>query len=179
MDPDADLRRTADALVPVLYQDLRRLARRSRWQVSAGATMQTTALVNEAYLRLRHSEGFHDNAHFLRSAAIAMRQILINLARAATADKRGGGVAPIPLEDAPEMAAADARELLEISDALDRLAEVNPRLAELVECRFFGGLSDEQTAQALGLSERTVRRDWLKARAWLRAHLGGGGPDGE
>lgn len=179
MDNESGLRRTADALVPILYQDLRRLARRSRWQVSAGATMQTTALVNEAYLRLRHSEGFNDNAHFLRSAAMAMRQILINIARAAMADKRGGGAATIPLEEAPEMAAADARELLEISDALDRLALASPRLADLVECRFFGGLSDEQTAQALGLSERTVRRDWLKARAWLRTQLGAPGAPGE
>jgi len=172
-DPiDLNPRRTADALIPIFYDDLRRLARGARWKVSAGGTLQTTALVNEAYLKLRRSEGFNDSAHFLRAAAIAMRQILINVARAAMAAKRGAGADTVPLDDALEMPAASAEALLEISDALERLAGVGPRLADIVECRFFGGLSEEQTAQALGLSERTVRRDWVKARAWLRSELG-------
>ena len=166
--------RTADLLIPVLYDDLRRLARRARWQVSAGNTMQTTALVHEAYLRLRRSEGFNDRQHFLRSAAMAMRQILVNLARDALADKRGAGAPEITLDDAPELPAASADTLLEVSDALDRLAVLSPRLASVVECRFFGGFSDEETAAALGLSDRTVRRDWLKARAWLLREMGEG-----
>jgi len=178
MSPDETTRRTADSLVPVLYDDLRRLARRSRWKVSAGSTVQTTALVHEAYLRLRRSEGFSDGPHFLRAAAIAMRQILVNLARDARADKRGGGAPAVPLDDVPEMAADSAEALIEVNDALDRLAAVSTRLAEVVECRFFGGFSEEQTAQALGLTDRTVRRDWIKARAWLRREMGGDGVEG-
>ena len=172
MDIEPDPRCNVDLLVPILYNDLRRMARRARWQVGAGATLQTTALVNEAYLKLRRSEGFNDSAHFMRTAAIAMRQILINLARAATAAKRGDGAPHVPLDDLPEMAVEDGTALLAIHAALERLAALNPRLAQVVECRFFGGLSDGQTGEALGLNERTVRRDWLKARAWLRVELG-------
>jgi len=172
MPLDETTRRTADSLVPLLYDDLRRIARRARWQVSAGSTIQTTALVHEAYLRLRRSEGFNDGPHFLRAAAMAMRQILVNLARDAMAAKRGGGAERVPLDDAPELPAESASTILEVSDALDRLAERSERLADIVECRFFGGFSDEQTAQAMGVSDRTVRRDWIKARAWLRHELG-------
>jgi RNA polymerase sigma factor (TIGR02999 family) len=174
MSTDPDFRHTADLLVPVLYADLRRLARSARWQVSAGSTIQTTALVHEAYLRLRRSEGFNDHQHFLRAAAIAMRQILVNLARDVLAVKRGAGATKVSLDDAPELPEASAEALVEVSDALDRLAALSPRLAEIVECRFFGGYGDEETAEAMGLSDRTVRREWLKARAWLRRELGDG-----
>jgi RNA polymerase sigma factor (TIGR02999 family) len=172
MSDDRDDQASADLLVPVLYQDLRRLARRARWQVSAGSTLQTTALVHEAYLRLSRSAGFQDRQHFMRSAAIAMRQILINLARDALAVKRGAGATDVALDDAPELPAASAESLLEVGEALQRLAALSPRLAQVVECRFFGGYSEEETAAALGLSDRTVRRDWLKARAWLLDELG-------
>jgi RNA polymerase sigma factor (TIGR02999 family) len=172
MSIEPELRTTAELLVPVLYDDLRRLARGARWRVSAGSTLQTTALVHEAYLRLRRSTGFHDRQHFMRSAAIAMRQILVNMARDALADKRGGGAPEVTLDDAPELPAPSAESLLEVSDALQRLSLLNPRLAQVVECRFFGGYSDEETATALGLTDRTVRRDWLKARAWLLRELG-------
>jgi RNA polymerase sigma factor (TIGR02999 family) len=163
---------TADALVPVLYADLRRIARSARWEVSATPTIQTTALVHEAYLRLQRSDGFNDRQHFLRSAAIAMRQILVNLARDVLAQKRGAGAARLSLDDAPELPAESAERLVEINDALDRLALVSPRLAQVVECRFFAGYSDEETAEAIGLSDRGVRRDWQKARAWLIRELG-------
>jgi len=176
MSIEPDVRATAELLIPVLYDDLRRLARSARWKVSAGSTLQTTALVHEAYLRLRRSAGFHDRQHFMRSAAIAMRQILVNLARDALADKRGGGAPQMTLDDAPELPAASAESLLEVSDALQRLNLLSPRLAQVVECRFFGGYSDEETAAALGLTDRTVRRDWLKARAWLLRELGGVAP---
>lgn len=162
----------ADQLVGLLYDDLRRLARSSRWRVSAGQTVQTTALVHEAYLKLRHMPGFEDRQHFLRAAAVAMRHILINTARDALADKRGGGAAHVSIDDAPEVAAEGAADLLEVNQLLDRLRVVSERLAQVVECRFFAGYGDEETAAALGLSERTVRRDWLKARAWLRHELG-------
>jgi RNA polymerase sigma factor (TIGR02999 family) len=177
MSTEPDLQATAELLVPVLYDDLRRLARSARWRVSAGSTLQTTALVHEAYLRLSRSAGFNDRQHFMRSAAIAMRQILVNLARDALAAKRGAGAREVTLDDAPEIPAPSAESLLEVSDALQRLAQLSPRLAQVVECRFFGGYSEEETAAALGMSDRTVRRDWLKARAWLLRELGGAAPD--
>ena len=137
--------------------------------------MQTTALMREAHLKLRHTPGFEDRQHFLRAAAVAMRHILINTARDALADKRGGGAVHVPLDDAPEVAADGAAELLEVGHLLDRLRSVSERLAQVVECRFFAGYGEEETATALGLSERTVRRDWQKARAWLRHPLDEGG----
>lgn len=172
MQIHSEYQNTADLLVPVLYADLRRIARSARWQVSSGQTMQTTALVHEAYLRLRRSPGFNDHQHFLRAAAIAMRQILVNLARDVLAIKRGSGIAPMRLEDAPELPEASAEVLVEVSEALERLNVLSPRLAQVVECRFFGGFDEEETATALGISDRTVRREWLKARAWLRRELG-------
>jgi RNA polymerase sigma factor (TIGR02999 family) len=167
-----DLGHTADSLVPLLYQDLRRLARRARWQVSAGGTVQTTALVHEAYLKLRGSAGFNDRQHFMRAAAMAMRHILVNLARDASADKRGAGALHVALDEEVEMPADNAHQLIAVDQSLDRLRGISERLADVVECRFFGGYSEEETAQALALSDRTVRRDWLKARAWLRHDLG-------
>lgn len=180
MSTETDFQATAELLVPLLYQDLRRLARTARWKVSAGGTLQTTALVHEAYLRLQRSTGFNDRQHFLRSAAIAMRQILVNLARDGLAQKRGGGAPEVSLDDAPDLPAASAESLLQVSDALQRLNALNPRLAQVVECRFFGGYTDEETAAALGLTDRTVRRDWIKARAWLLRELSeqASGPDG-
>jgi len=173
MSTAPDAQATAELLIPVLYDDLRRLARSARWKVSAGSTLQTTALVHEAYLRLSRSAGFNDRQHFLRSAAIAMRQILINLARDSVTAKRGGGAIEVTLDDAPDLPAPNAEALLEVGDALHKLNELSPRLAQVVECRFFGGFSEEETATALGLNARTVRRDWLKARAWLLRELGG------
>ena len=172
MDLDPQLSQTAEALLPLLYSDLRRLARRTRWQFSAGETLQTTALVHEAYLKLRSSTGFNDRQHFLRAAAIAMRHILVNLARDATAQKRGSGAVHVSLDEAPEMPAESAGNLLEVDAALSRLRAVSERLADVVECRFFAGYSEEETAAALGVSDRTVRRDWIKARAWLQLELG-------
>ena len=173
MTDEAGLGQTADALVPVLYRDLRRIARHARFRVSAGATVQTTALVHEAYLKLRSSAGFSDRAHFLRAAAMAMRHILVNLARDAQAQKRGGGAEHVGLDDdEPTMAAGDAQQLLEVDRALQRMRVLNERLADVVECRFFAGFSEEETAAALSLSDRTVRRDWIKARAWLRDEIG-------
>jgi RNA polymerase sigma factor (TIGR02999 family) len=163
----------ADQLVQLLYNDLRRLARHSRWRVSAGSTVQTTALVHEAYLKLRNAPGFEDRQHFMRSAAVAMRHVLINMARDALTAKRGGDPVRVSLDDLPEVAdERGAAALIEVDQVLDRLREVSERLAMVVECRFFAGYSDEETAAALGLSDRTVQRDWIKARAWLRRELG-------
>jgi RNA polymerase sigma factor (TIGR02999 family) len=163
--------RLAVELLPILYDDVRLLARRERRRVNAGVTMQTTALVHEAYLKLLSAARFNDRDHFLRAAAIAMRHILINHARERVAVKRGGGALHIDIDDAPEIGVTEATALVEINEALGRLAVMSPRLAQIVECRFFAGYTDEQTAKALGLTDRTVRRDWVKARAWLRREL--------
>jgi RNA polymerase sigma factor (TIGR02999 family) len=158
-------------LLPLLYADLRRLARGERRRLGAGETLQTTALVNEVYLKLREREHFNDHAHFLRSAAQAMRHILINHARHSLAAKRGGGAVRVPIEYALDIPLPANETLIEINDALDRLAQLSPRLAQVVECRYFAGYDDAATAEAMGLTDRTVRRDWVKARAWLRREL--------
>jgi RNA polymerase sigma factor (TIGR02999 family) len=165
-------RRIAVELMPIFYQDIRRLARRERRRVSAGVTLQTTALVHEAYLKLHGSPEFNDREHFLRAAALAMRHVLVSHARERLAAKRGGGETPVSLDDAPDVAVDDDAVLLEINEALERLTQINPRLAYVVECRFFAGFDDAETAIALGLTDRTVRRDWIKARAWLSRELG-------
>ena len=130
--------------------------------------------MHEAFLKLRGSDGFNDRQHFMRAAALAMRHILVNLARSAASERHGAQAAHLPLDDdtdLPQLPPAAAQQLVEVDDALERLRALSPRWADVVECRFFGGYSDEETAAALGLSDRTVRRDWLKARAWLRVAL--------
>lgn len=116
-----------------------------------------------------------DRNHFLRASALAMRHALINYDAGRRAAKRGGGARPLSLDEVAEPAAAEAPDLVALGEALERLAELEPRLAQVVECRFFGGYSEEATAGALGLSARTVRRDWIKARAWLYRELAGTG----
>lgn len=172
-----DVRRTADAFLPLIYDEVRRAARRERRKTRAGDTMQTTALVHEAYLRLQPNASFVDEGHFLRAAALAMRHALINYARDRVAAKRGGGATVVPIDDVDVAAATTDEGLLDVNDALGRLARLSPRLAQVVECRFFAGFGEEQTARALGLSDRSVRRDWIKARAWLRNELAGVNPD--
>ena len=164
----------AIALIPLMYQDLRRIARRERTRVRAGATLQTTALVHEAYLKLEHLASFNDDDHFLRACALAMRHILVNHARDRMARKRGGGMANVSLDEAPEISGAPDEIIVKIHEALLELARLSPRLAQVVECRFFAGYDEDETARALGLTDRTVRRDWVKARAWLRRELGAG-----
>jgi len=170
----AETQRMAAALIPLMYQDLRRIARRERVRVRAGATLQTTALVHEAYLKLEHLAAFNDDEHFQRACALAMRHILVNHARDRMARKRGGGAVNIPIDEAPEISGAPDEVVIKINDAVLELAQLSPRLAQVVECRFFAGYDDAETAVALGLTDRTVRRDWVKARAWLRRELGAG-----
>ena len=172
----SEVRRLAADLLPAFYQDLRRIARRTRARVGAGHTLQTTALVHEAYLRLGQSRAFVDETHFLRAAALAMRHALINYAQARVAGKRGGGRAHLTLSHVADISIQSDEGLLALNDAIVRLANDMPRLAEVVECRFFGGYGEEDTARALGVSLRTVQRDWLKARAWLFRELGGVAP---
>jgi RNA polymerase sigma factor (TIGR02999 family) len=169
----ADVRQAAEQLLPMFYADVRRLAQRERRRVGAGETLQTTVLINEAYLKLFRSPAFNDRAHFLRASALAMRHVLINYALENLAEKRGGGAIVESLTASHDIAVADDHALVDIHEALERLALLDERLAQVVECRFFAGYSEEETALALGISDRTVRRNWIKARAWLRLELAG------
>jgi RNA polymerase sigma factor (TIGR02999 family) len=174
----AHVRRLAAELLPAFYQQLRRIAHRTRARLGAGHTLQTTALVHEAYLRLGQSRGFVDETHFLRAAALAMRHALINYAQSRITEKRGGGGQHVTLSNIADLSVETDEGMLALNEALVRLAADDPRLADVVECRFFGGYGEEDTARALGISLRTVQRDWLKARAWLFRELGGTGAAG-
>jgi RNA polymerase sigma factor (TIGR02999 family) len=144
--------------------------------MGAGHTLQTTALVHEAYLRLGQTRSFVDETHFLRAAALAMRHALINYAQSRVAEKRGGGGQHLTLSHIDEFSVDSDEGMLALNEAMERLTREMPRLADVVECRFFGGYGEEDTARALGVSLRTVQRDWLKARAWLFRELGGTPP---
>lgn len=173
-DSPLEVRALADQLVPLFYDELRRHAHHERHR-QGGSTLQTTALVHEAYLKLRHSAGWENEAHFLRAAALAMRHVLVNHAEERRAAKRGGGAVHVPIDFAADAPAAIPDEaLLALDETLKRLNATSPRLASIVECRYFGGCTDEETARALGLSLRTVRRGWAVARAWLHRELFGG-----
>ena len=167
----ANVRFLADQLMPVCYDDLKRVAHRERSRVAAGATLQTTALVNEAYLKLRGSKSWNTDAHFIRAAALAMRHALVNHAVARLAGKRGEGAPHVSLTGAWNVAVEQDASLVALNEALVRLAGESERLAGVVECRWFAGYDDAETALALGVSERTVRRDWTLARAWLHREL--------
>ncbi len=161
-------------LVPLVYEDLRRVARSQLRRLRVGDTLDTTGLVHEAYLRLvdQTKATWHDRGHFLAVSAVAMRQVLIDHARQKSRLKRGGGAEQATFDEGALAAAADAERLIEIDIALGKLADVDPRLVRVVECRYFAGLSEHETAEAMGVSLRTAQREWLKARAWLRAELG-------
>lgn len=168
-DPEA-----FERLVPLVYQDLRRVARRQLRRGQPMALLETTSLVHEVWLKL--VEGldvdWQDRRHFLAVCARAMRQVIVDHARRMGAAKRGGGAAAVELDE-EHLPADDVAHLLTVDHALTRLAQRNPRLAQVVECRFFAGLSEDETAEALGISLRTAQREWLRARAWLREDLGG------
>lgn len=168
-------RAAADRIFALLYDELRRVAHRALADQRSEATLQTTALVHELYLRLVGSfqPADDDRRRFFGAAAKVMRRILVDRARQRCAEKRGGGVHPEPLDDAAGAVAARASEALVVDEALAALERHDPRLAELVELRFFLGSSVEETAALLGLSERTVKRDWQKARALLADWLAG------
>jgi len=168
--PDADV----NALFDLTYAELRRLAASVRGG-DANATLSATGLVNEAWLKLAGAppRGVESALHFKRIAARAMRQVLVESARRRHAEKRGGDVAFVTLDAEAESVAASAGDLLALDAALAELASVSPRQAEMIELRFFGGLGAAETAQALGVSEATLLRDWRAARAWLAATLRG------
>ncbi|MEM8963202.1 MAG: ECF-type sigma factor [Acidobacteriota bacterium] len=163
-----------DVVVPSLYEDLRRLARQKMRDENQNWTLSTTGLVHEAYLKLRQQQKINsdDRAHFLALAGITMRRVLVDYARTRRRDKRGGGVRAVPLDDVePFLSDTEADEVIALDDALDRLAQVDPRGAEVVGHRFFTGLTLEESAEVLGVSSKTVQRSWLAARAWLRKEV--------
>jgi RNA polymerase sigma factor (TIGR02999 family) len=168
---DTDLDALADELLPVFYEDLKRIGRRERRRVGAGHTLQTTALVNEAYLKLRSMKGWTDDRHFLSAAALAMRHALVNHAKAEVAQKRGAGAVHVSLTQAGELGIDTDEGLVALNEAIEELAQESPRAARVVECRYFAGYTEPETARVLDISERTVRREWMMARAWLYRRL--------
>lgn len=164
-----------DDLFPLVYAELRRIASREMRREHQGRTLQTTALVHEAYLRLLRDTtlSFENRAHFLAIAARAMRRVLIDRARARNARKRGGQDVRVPIDDERMAAPDQGVDVEDLDRALERLKGVSPRASRVVELRFFGGLSVEETAAALDVSPATVKREWALARAWLHREMGG------
>jgi RNA polymerase sigma-70 factor (ECF subfamily) len=173
---DADSSATLDTLVPIVYEQLRAIAHRQRAREAADHTLDTTALVNEAYLRLVGDARVtrRGRAYFFGAAARAMRQILVDYARRRDALKRGGGMEVVTLEDRHAAVDGFAAELLDLEAALQRLARHSARQAQVVEFRYFGGLEVDEVAELLRVSVRTVELDWAMARAWLFRELGDG-----
>ena len=167
-------------LTPVVYDELRRIARRHMRNERAGNTLQTTALIHEAYLRLVDIERaeWQDRVHFFAVCAQIMRRILLDRARRRSTAKRGGEMkminhsSAINLDEIPDIASAKAAQLIAVDDALDSLAKIDERKAQVIELRYFGGLTVEETAEALNISPQSVMRDWKLAKAWLLRELG-------
>ena len=175
---DGDLS-ALDKLFPLVHAELRRIARRQMSHERPGHTLQATALVNEAYLKLAGQEGleWQNRSHFFAVCAQVMRHILIDHARAHARDKRGGGAVQVPLEDAVLINGQPPEQLLALDEALKTLEHVDPQKGKLVELRYFGGLSIEETADVLNISPRTVRREWRRSKAWLYRMITEGSAD--
>ncbi len=169
------------ALVPIIYNELRSIARRyMRRECSNGQTLETTALVHEAYLKLTHQKGtnWQNRAHFFAVSAQSMRHILVDMARHRRRDRRGGGAEKLSLENVFVFSPERAAELVELDDALSALAKLDERKSRIVEMRFFGGLTLEETAEVLHISPETVAREWSRAKAWLRCEMSAEGMSG-
>lgn len=168
-------RQALEKITPLVYQELHQVARRYMARQGSDHTLQTTALVNEVYLRLVDcgQVNWRDRAHFFAVSARLMRRILIDFARSRGYQKRGGGVPNVSLDDTPTVGSEPDPNLIALDDALQALAAVDQRKSKVVELRFFGGLSVEETAEVLDVSSETVQRDWRMARAWLLREMGG------
>ncbi len=168
-------RKALDRLIPRVQDELRKIAAGYLRRERQGHTLQTTALVNEAYLRLVDQSRAHwkDRTHFLVIAAQVMRRVLVDHARKKCADKRGAGATLLPFEEALDSPSKNTVEVLELDDALETLAAMDPRLGQVVELRYFGGLTIEEVAAALEISPATVKRDWTTAKSWLQRELRG------
>ena len=166
-------REALDSLIPLVYNELRQIARHYLRSERPGHTLQSTALVHEAYVRMISQDlpQWQNRAHFFAVAAQLMRQILVDHARASRADKRGGGAPTIALEDAGDRFPQIDVDVIALDDALKALSAMDAQQGKIVELKFFGGLSIEDTAEVLGVSAATVKRDWVTARAWLHREL--------
>lgn len=177
MDTPTELRSgrrdSLDQLMPIVYEQLRLIARRQLGVREPGSTLSTTGLVHEAYLKLvdQSRVAWRDRSHFFALASVAMRHVLVDRAKARLALKREGAFHRVTLDSEEVPGDDQPQAVLDLDEALDRLAVAEPRLARVVECRFFGGLSEDETAEALGVTTRTVQRDWAKARMLLRRAL--------
>jgi len=160
-----------EQLVAAIYADLRHIAHRQLAGQWRGQTMGTTGLVHECYLRMIGAAAPNDRGHFFALASRVMRQVIVDYARERLAQKRGGGERPIALDDADAAELREAERYAALDDALALLTRVDERRARVVECRFFAGLTEEETAAALGMGLRSVQREWQEAREWLRAEL--------
>jgi RNA polymerase sigma-70 factor (ECF subfamily) len=165
----------AQKLVPIVYEELKQLARRYMRRERADHTLQTTALVHEAYMKLvgQESVKWQGRSHFFGVAAQIMRRILTDHARRNLRLKRGGSQQVLPLDEAVAFTPEHSDQLLKLDEAMDRLAKLDPRQSRIVELRFFAGLTVGETAEFLGISPKTVKRDWAVARAWLHVEVGG------
>ena len=162
-----------EALVPLIYKELRNLAHNFLYRERPGHTLQTTALVHEAYLKLidQNDARWQNRAHFFAIAAQAMRRILIDSARKHAAAKRGGPQAELSLDEVADIALEPDSNLLKLDEALNELAKIDPRQSRIVELRYFGGLTIEETAEVISVSPATVKREWMMARAWLHQEI--------
>jgi len=162
-----------DKLMPLVYEELHRLAHQYMSREGPGHTLQTTELLNEAYLRLvdQKQAAWQNRAQFIGIAAQLMRRVLIDHARSRASEKRGGAARPVPLDQAAVLSPAQAEEVLAVDEALQRLSDVDPRKGRIVELRYFGGLTVAETAEVLKISPITVMRDWSFAKAWLHREL--------
>ncbi len=172
-DATAGKRESLDAFLPLVYDELKRIAAYKLASERSNHTLQATALVHEAYLRLidQHSVDWQNRAHFFAIAAEMMRRILVNYAESHNAKKRGDGKTLISLDDIDSLAAESEVDLIFLDNALTELAEFDETQAKIVELKFFGGLTNEETAEVLGVSDSTVKREWRMARAWLTTKL--------
>ena len=166
-------RQALNDLMPLVYSELHRIARRAWSRQRPDDTLQPTVLIHEAYLKLieREAPAFQDSSHFFAVASIAMRHILVNHAKASLSIKRGGGRVDLSLDDAGPLVQQEAAEVIALHEALEALHAIDPRKSRIVELRYFAGLSIEDTAKVLGISTITVNRDWRLARAWLSREM--------
>lgn len=171
--PDSDAAGQAlDQLATALYDELRKAARRERQRAGKPLTWNTTALIHETYVKLYRHQAWVSREQFMGFAATAMRHVLVDAARARMSQKRGGGMVRTALDAADQIAiGGEDREIVRLDDALGQLSRMDPELARLVDCRFFAGLDEVETGKVLGVSDRTVRRRWTQARAWLHREL--------
>lgn len=171
--PNTDGLETANGLFPLVYEELRRLAHRHLVREPTGHTLSTTDLVHQAYMDLAEQTRarWQSRAQFMAVAAIAMRRILVDHARSRRSVRHGGALRRVPLESVSPAAEERADLLIALDEALDRLRQLDERQVRVIECRFFGGMTEEETAEAIGVAVRTARRDWVKAKSWLYGDL--------